>query len=242
MSNRPKKPAPAPKQTVVVAHLHPGQVSAYFMHSLVGVLLYDRKGPQRIVGLLQEWSSANVSASRNNLTAKFLDGDGDWLLWIDSDMSFQPDALEDLLASADAVERPIVGGLCFGSKNGSLFPTVYRWGQTEAGDLVTWTDGDYPRDALVQVGATGAAFVLIHRTALETIRDRPFSAVFPWYQEMEMNGRPAGEDLTFCFRAGICQLPVFVNTAVKVGHHKSHLLTEDLFLDQQGAADGGRTG
>jgi hypothetical protein len=235
MSNRPRKPAPAPMQTVVIAHLHPGTVSAYFLHSLTGVLLYDRKGPQRIVGLLQEWSSANVSGSRNNLTRQFLEGMGDWLLWIDSDMSFQPDAMEQLLASADAEKRPIIGGLCFGSANGRLFPTVYQWGETETKDLVTWTDAGYRRDSIIQVGATGAAFLLVHRSALETMRDRAFSAVFPWFQEMEMNGKPAGEDITFCLRAGICQLPVFVNTAVKVGHHKSQLLTEDLFISQRTA-------
>lgn len=233
MSNRPKKPA-TPKQTVVIAHLHPGMVSAYFLHSLTGVLLLDRKGPQRITGLLQEWSSANVSQPRNNLTETFLnDHTADWLLWIDSDMAFQPDALEQLLASADPVKAPIVGGLCFGSANGELFPTVYQWGETETGQIVTWRDKDYPRDAMVQVGATGAAFLLIHRSALITIRERKFNAVFPWFQETELAGKPAGEDLTFCIRAGICGLPVWVNTAVKVGHHKSQLLTEDLFLEQQ---------
>lgn len=234
MSNRPRKPPPVKLETVVVAHIHPGQVSSYFLHSLTGMLLADRVGKQRIVGLLQEWSSANVSQPRNNLTEQFLDRyTADWLLWVDSDMSFAPDALEQLLANADPETAPIVGGLCFGSSNGALFPTIYQWGETEHGQLVTWRSYDYTPDAMVQVGATGAAFLLIHRSALVTIRERKFNAVFPWFQETELAGKPAGEDLTFCIRAGICGIPVYVNTAVKVGHHKSQLLTEELYRQQR---------
>jgi CRISPR/Cas system-associated exonuclease Cas4 (RecB family) len=90
---------------------------------------------------------------------------------------------------------------------------------------------------VVQVAATGAAFLMMHRSALESIRDKGFNRTFPWFQETEMDGKPVGEDLTFCIRAGVVGLPVFVNTAVKVGHHKSTLLTEDVFLAQRKAPD-----
>lgn len=234
---KPMRPPAKPRDTVVVAHLHPGMVSSYFLHSLTGMLLHDRASSRRIVGLLQEWSSANVSQPRNNLTEQFVDNySADWLLWIDSDMAFEPDALERLLASADTVTAPIVGGLCFGSSNGALFPTVYQWGETEDGKLVTWRSYDYERDAMVQVGATGAAFLLIHRSVLVAMRERAFNAVFPWFQETELAGKPAGEDLTFCIRAGICGFPVFVNTSVRIGHHKSQVLTEDLYLEQRKGA------
>lgn len=228
--------------TVVVAHIHPGQVSSYFHHSMLGLVLSDKVGPQRIVGLLQEWSSANVSMPRNTLTAKFLDEyDADWLLWIDSDMSFDANALEQLLSLADPTRAPIVGGLCFGSENGNLFPTLWQWAEyadgPHAGKIVTQRATDYPENAMLQVGATGAAFLLIHRTALEAIRARAFNAVFPFFQETELAGNPCGEDITFCLRAGICGIPIHVNTAVKVGHHKSQVLTADLFRTQQSPPD-----
>ncbi len=90
--------------------------------------------------------------------------------------------------------------------------------------------GQYPADALVKVAGTGAAFLLIHRTALDKIRARGFNETFPFFQETEMHGQPVGEDVTFCLRALACNLPIHVNTAVKIGHHKSTLLTEDMFL------------
>lgn len=242
MSNR-KKPAAvkahvkaAASDRVVLAYIHPGQTSAYFTQSLVNTLMFDQATGRRVVGCLNEWSSANVSASRNSLTAQFLDDyDAEWLLWIDADMAWEHDALDRLLASADAKERPIVGGLCFGMSMDTLFPTIYQFVTTEAGDLTTMRVGEYPHDTVLPCAATGAAFLLIHRTALESIRDRAFNAAFPWFQETELAGAPAGEDLTFCIRAGICGIPVHVDTSVHVGHHKSTVLTHAMFQAQRAA-------
>lgn len=217
----------------MVAFIHPGQTSAFFTTSMMAMLLHDQHADRRIVGLLNEWSSANVSAARNSLTGKFVEDypQADWLLWVDADMAWEHDALDALLANADPVKAPVVGGLCFGASNDRLFPTIYQMGERK-GLPVTVRVDDYPDDSMVQCAATGAAFLLVHRTVLETVRDRAFNAVFPWFQETELSGYPAGEDLTFCLRAGICGFPVHVNTAVHVGHHKSRLLTHEMFREQ----------
>ena len=223
---------------VVLAYIHPGETSAYFTESILATVLTDFGAAaagvraRRVVNILQEWSSANVSGSRNTVTARFLDGPGEWLLWVDADMRWEPGAIDALLDVADPESRPIVGGLCFGMAPGGMFPTIYQWAEIDGG-LTTVRMPDYEPDALVQVAATGAAFLLIHRSALEKIRDRAFSAAFPWFQETELRGNPVGEDLTFCIRAGLCGLPVYVHTGVKIGHHKSHLLTAELFQSQK---------
>ena len=223
-------------QSTVIAFIHPGQCSAYFTTSLIGSLLFDRVSERRVVNIFNEWSSANVSASRNSIVRKFLATDAEWLWFIDADMAWDPDALDALHAVADPESAPIVGGLCFGASHDVLWPTVYKWADVD-GSLTTVRVADYPRDSVVQVAATGAAFLMIHRSALEKVRDRGFNRTFPWFQETELDGKPVGEDLTFCIRAGLCELPVFVNTAVKVGHHKSTLLTEDVFLTQHRSPD-----
>ena len=227
--------APDKRETVVIAYVHPGTVSSYFTTSLLHTVLYDRlPGRQHIVGVFEEWSSANISAPRNELTRRFVDEtQADWLLWIDADMAWQPEALEALLASADPVERPIVGGLCFGALHDALFPTIYHLAAADGGGFSTVRVLDYPQGAMVRCTATGAAFVLIHRSALERIRDHGFNRTFPWFQETENLGQPVGEDITFCLRAGQLDIPVHVNTAVRVGHHKSALLTEERFLAQR---------
>lgn len=219
---------------VVIAFIHPGETSAYFTTSLIGSLLYDRATSRRIVNIHNEWSSANVSASRNSLTAKFLEDEAEWLWWIDADMGWEPDALDRLLEVADPDTHPIVGGLCFGASGDALFPTIYQWAEID-GQLTTVRIRDYERDAVVQCAATGAAFVLIHRRVVEAMHEREFSKAFPWFQETELGGQPVGEDLTFFIRAGLLKFPVHVHTGVKVGHHKSSLLTEALFDAQREA-------
>ncbi len=244
MSNRRKtkqRPQTERPGGVVLAYIHPGEVSSYFLESMLTTTLTDvgmemaGQRPRRILNILQEWSSANVSAARNTVTQRFLEQPlGEWLLWVDADMQWEPDALDALLAAADPVERPIVGGLCFGMSKAGLFPTIYQWAEID-GQFTTVRVRDYPRDALVRCAATGAAFLLIHRTVLEAMRDRGFDRAFPYFQETSGNGAPVGEDLTFCIRAGILGFPVYVHTGVRIGHHKSHLLTEELF-DQQAPA------
>lgn len=245
MSNRQKAAAKKPvmktaaTDRVVIAYIHPGETSAYFTQSLVNMMMFDQATGRRIVGCLNEWSSANVSSSRNSLTAQFLahHTQAEWLLWIDADMAFDHEALGQLLASADPSTAPIVGGLCFGMSNNALFPTIYQFAKTETGGMTTVRVGDYPDNELVQCAATGSAFVLIHRTVLEAIRDKGFNAAFPWYQETELSGQPCGEDITFCIRAGILGFPVHVDTSVKIGHHKSTVLDHDMFQGQKESAN-----
>lgn len=228
-------PAPGPDDRFVVAYVHPGQTSAYFTHSLTGMVVRETLR-RTLSNVIQEWSSANISDSRNELVRRFLDQrDANWLLFIDADMAFAAESFEALRAAAHPADRPIVGGLCFGSSNGRLFPTIYQFVQTEDG-ITTMRRDDVPVDTMLPVGATGAAFLLIHRSALEAMRAREFNVTFPWFQETELGGRPAGEDITFCIRAGICGLPIFVHTGVRVGHHKSTLLTLEEF-DRQREGD-----
>lgn len=244
MSNRPKPRAQKAEkpivqtsdQRVVIAYIHPGQTSGYFTQALMNTLMYDQATERHVVGCLNEWSSANVSAARNSLTGRFLDEyDAEWLLWIDADMAFEHDALPALLASAEAETRPIVGGLCFGAAFGRLFPTIYQFVKRPDGAISTVRVDDYPLDSLVACAASGAAFLLIHRRVLEAMREKAFNAAFPWFQETELAGQPAGEDITFCIRAGICGFPIHVNTAVKIGHHKSTVLDHDTFQTQREA-------
>lgn len=248
--SKTKKPKPAALEPVatpkcVIAWISPGQTSMFFTTSLSLLLLRDRAVERHITNMIPLHSGVNVSHARNHQTLQFLDENptAEWLLWVDSDMEFEADALTRLIASADPVERPIVGGLCFGEDaETGLFPTIYQFQKDAADRLQCIRLGDYPEDTMFEVAATGAAFLLIHRGALEAMRAQNFNPVFPFFQELEMYDKPVGEDIAFCARARSTRtetwpdgIPVFVNTAVKIGHHKSHMLTAGKFRKQQGA-------
>lgn len=230
-----------PRGSIAIGYIHPGQVSSFFCESLMGTLMLDvaaemsGERPRRIRNVYQEWSSANVSQSRNIVTQRFLDrNEAEWLLWIDADMQWDPRDVELLFNHAHWRDRPIVGGLCFGMQNGMPRPTIYQWAQVEGKEHPTTIRPlDYPRDSLVRCAATGAAFILIHRDVLVKIRDAHMSEgdAFPWFQETIWQGDPVGEDITFCLRAMSQGFPTHVATDVKIGHHKSQVLTEQTFDD-----------
>lgn len=240
---------------IVIAYIHAAEVSPYFTTSIIATRLADvaaedlGKRKRRIVNIMEEWSSANVSSARNSVTNKFLDARtadgktvGDWLLWIDADMQWEPADLEAIMETADPEKRPIVGGLCFGMVNEELVPTIYQFARLEDGELTTYRVGYYERDSIIQCAATGAAFILIHRRVLEAMRAAKFNEAFPYFQEMQMGHRPVGEDITFCLRAGQLGFPIYVDTRAKIGHHKSALLTEEMYLRQPAPPLGDQVG
>ena len=221
---------------VVVSAVHPADVSAAFMTSMLSMQFYDFTHSQSIVnggGTIFHYSSANVSNARNAVVRRFLDETkAEWLLCLDADMQFDPDIVDRLLEHADAKRAPIVGGLCFGTEVEGLFATLYDLMQNEDGSPQMVRYKDWPEDAIFQVAATGAACLLIHRGVLEAMREK-YPEPFPWFKEDVLGTAPMGEDIRFCLAAGICGFPVHVNTGVKLGHQKTQLLTYDMYAKQR---------
>ncbi len=239
--SRPSTPTRS-KPRVVAAYVHPAEVSAWFMHSWDNLRSYDNGHHQHLVTRLSMVSSANISGTRNKIVRAFLDDypDADWLWWLDADMVFEPDTLDQLLTNADPDKAPIVGGLCFGidrngAGDGQLFPTLFALQRDENDPTKTAMANykDYPPNAMFGVSATGSACILIHRRVLEAVRDHGFNSSYPWYQETELSGKPCSEDITFCIRAALLGFPTYVDTGVPIGHHKSWVLTEDQYLKQR---------
>lgn len=239
---------------VVVSWMFPEQVSGWFAKSLADLVLYDTtegsgflRDPERS-GFIALSTGPRVAEGRNTVIDNFASNypEAEWLLMIDSDMTFSGDLLERLMVNADPVETPIVGGLCFaGGKKGDPYPTVYKLIQKDGYANVERVY-DYPRDAMVRVGATGGACLLMHRQALATMQGK-FAGPYPWFVEGAVgpDGEPWGEDIAFCLRAHALGIPVWVNTSVKLGHMKTHCIDEVYFdnhrksveLTKQGAFD-----
>lgn len=236
---------------VSVAYLHPGHWSACFGKSLIDLLVNDLCGPGRIMShphgeMGKEAGAGGIVAGRNHLARIFLDeSDAEWLWMVDSDMGFAADTVERLVASADPIDRPIMGGLCFAQKSagrGDLYarryrctPTIYRLAETDddAGFLPVL---DYPRGTVIACDATGAACVLIHRRALDAIRTKYGDVWFdPIRNPKSSKPTSYGEDLSFCLRALACDLPIHVDTAVRTTHDKGGVFFDEETFDLQQA-------
>ena len=229
-------------ETVQIAYLHSSRVSHSWHQALLNTIAYDKSVGANLIHQVPfavACSGPNSLPEGRNLAVKhFLDEtDADWLFFVDTDMGFTADALEQLWFAASADERPVVGGLCFALKHvGSdgkggfrvlPVPTLFEFASSEEQGSGFANRFKYPPDALVQVAGTGAAFLLIHRSALEAVRsvdgDRWFD--FVAYGD----GTQVSEDLSFCWRLGELGVPIFVHTGVSTTHHKEIWLGENVY-------------
>jgi hypothetical protein len=219
--------------TVTLAYVHGGngdRVSHSWHGSLSQLVDHDAPTGRLVSWIAQRCGTDSLAAARNQAVADFLDEhDAEWLFWVDTDMGFEPDILERLVASADPVERPLVGALCFSwfeaNPDGSFGyrcyprPTILDWHRegTEAGFKAR---ADYPANSLVRCSATGMAATLIHRAALAEVRRVHGDH---WYDRIPNGdgGKHFGEDLSLCMRLGAIGVPVYVDTGARTTHHKS---------------------
>ncbi len=224
------------KGKVGVAYLHPSSVSVSFSLCLEQLKLYDSATNTRIYNGGNQYAipcgTDQVPECRNKGVLAFLNDplQPEWPWFVDSDMGFAPDTVDRLIAAADPIERPIMGGLCWAQRHvgtdptlqvpiQKVFPTLYNF--------LTLPDGQQgfrnleptdPTGGVMQVGATGAACLLIHRGALDTIYEK--------YGANWFSRTPYGEDLSFCLRANVCDIPIHVDTSVRTSHHKDTYLCD----------------
>ncbi len=209
----------------VIGYVHGGTVRAEFCASLLAVCM---EGKTPVSSVLAVGSGPNISTARNMVVRQFLEQDAAaWLFMADTDMWFERDTIDRLLEAADPAERPVTGALCYSVNTdgggGDPYPTMYELTDRD-GDLCFVRYKSWPEGAVIRVSATGAAALLIHRGALETVEKHAGDRAAPWFRESQTKTALMGEDMTFCLRCAAAGIPVHVCTGVRVGHMKTTML------------------
>lgn len=225
--------------SVFVAYLHSSRVSHSWHASMMNTIAYDKSMGMNLINSMPFavfcGGPNGLVEGRNMAAAHFLDKTEDeWLFFVDTDMGFEPDALERLVLAADPVHRPVVGGLCFAMKHMGVdgaggfrvmpVPTLFMWAKNPDQGVGFANRFIYPSDAMLQVAGTGAAFILIHRSVLDSIRAKHGDVWFDFVRYGD--GAQVSEDLSFCWRAAEVGAPIFVHTGVKITHHKELWISE----------------
>lgn len=211
---------------VMLAFPHPGHVKTEFMQSVMAAAY----SPGSRVSEVREYRTGPaMSTARNALGRILLHSVNDWIWMVDSDMIFNERTLPNLLHRADPVERPVVGALAFiqaGPARGEQIPNMWHAVIGPDGQLAFKSYEQFPLGETVQVGATGGACLLIHRSVFETMDAKLPDYRGLWFAEIVKNGVLFGEDFSFCMRCAQLGIPVHVATAVRVGHTKSTIIGE----------------
>lgn len=226
---------------IAVGWCSAGSVDAHFCDSITGSLLWDRvSGGDRLWGTIGLQGGPRIVELRSQIVDSFLtspalyhrahDKRAEWLVMIDADMKWDPDAIHRLVDSAKANKCKIMGGLCIGGGYSSQFPTLYRC-LREGDDLTVERIEEWPEGAVVKVDATGAAFLAVHadvfRAMAKVYATLPDGSPepHPWFIEGRRKGAQFGEDIGFCMRARALGFDVMVDTSVEIGHMKRFEMT-----------------
>ncbi len=201
----------------VVGWIDSGTTSGRFTESVTQLAAYEAH-MRRLASIVRVQSGPQMCEGRNLIVEQFLTVNADWLFMVDTDMTFPHDSVERLLATADPVLRPMVGGLCYGiDKHIGQFPTLYK--NVDGLPVVV---KDHP-GGIVEVDATGAAFTLMHRSLFERYER---SGPHRWFHRRTIEptathpGGILGEDVSWCWWLRECGVTILVDTTLEAGHMK----------------------
>lgn len=213
--------------SVYLGNINPGHVRAEMATSVAWAVA---DGAISYVYLKQ--SPPYLDVHRNMVVQHFLERDReDKLLFVDSDVEFEPDHIRML----DAVDVDLASGWYRNPEfpSGTLKPVLYRWGHNGTHTQMIQYDSDAEvehlpevADRVAVVAAGGAGFTMISRTLLEKMGDR-FGLPQPWFAEQAVVGADGeepvwhGEDFMFGLRAAQLGFEWHVHKDVRLNHYKT---------------------
>lgn len=158
-------------------------------------------------------TSSLVYDSRNQLAKIAIDRGFDRVLWLDSDMTFEPDTLLKFAADLDE-GLEYVSGLAF-TRRPPIKACVYsecmmRINADGQREPTLKSFEELPEKPMFQVAASGLAAVMMTTSLIERVYNQfglPFSPV-PGF----------GEDLTFCMRASEVGAQLWCDSRIRLGH------------------------
>lgn len=144
----------------------------------------------------------------------------DYMMWIDSDMDFEPENVRQLIDC----DVDIVSGLAVIDSSTVALNAGFLDEKTgEANFIYAPALSQHPvnEKGLIEVDFVGFAFVLIKRGVFETMGA-------PWFRipEREVDGViiPMGEDIDWCMRARKHGFKIHAHPGVHIGHEKNVVL------------------
>lgn len=205
-----------------------GSIAAKTKRCLDDLLDYCFDNPFSIPGIKQEkqevqvreFESSLISRNRHAIVKHALDNNFDYILWLDSDMTFPPDTAHRLIAP----NQPIVACNCT-TRHIPAQPTA-RVRSTHPQGKVLFTERD--STGLVEVWRIGMAIMLTQTEVFREVPPPHFN--IEWEENTETY---IGEDWYFCGRVQQYGYRILVNQALswEIGHIGEFVHTHEVVGD-----------
>lgn len=201
------------------------QVPARFAQSLA---MLQRAGDTQVAFQI----ASLVYDSRNKLARTAIHMEADWVLWLDSDMVFDPDLLVRMLKTCEENDLDFLTALYF--KRNPPYSTVLfdRLEATEKG--CSFTTFESVHEGLFEVGGCGFGGVLMKADVLLDVSAKYNGRMFDPLPGM-------GEDISFCWRARQCGYRIFCDPSIEMGHVGYNVVTRGYFEAWRKEKDAGES-
>lgn len=168
-----------------------------------------------------------VYAARNHLTSHALRLRADYMLWLDSDMEFQPDTLMKLLNHAKQ-GKDYVSGLYFrrGTPTSPVLAKKIEWDLTEDGVQHKVENLEEYPNHVFEIAGAGFGCVLTKTKLL-------------WEVGKKFNMSPfeplpgLGEDYSLAWRIGQMGIKMWCDPTIKLGHVGTKVYTEEDYIREK---------
>ena len=165
--------------------------------------------------------SAWIENARNIIWQRAKKAQPDWVLMIDSDMTFTP---RDALTLVKHIKNgyDFVSGMYYAGAQPHM-PLVYketdREYERETVKSVTYYN-DYPKlgKDFFEIAGCGLGFAIVSGRLLQTMPDLPFKRLPSWFGKEIKGEESLEEDLSFCKRVKDAGFKIYCDATVQLGH------------------------
>ena len=167
-----------------------------------------------------------VYTSRNKLAQTSIEMDADFVLWLDSDMVFEPNLLVHMMRTMEEHNIDILCGPYY-KRVAPYKPVLYDTLRIEGNGCQYHGMDEVPSEGLFKVDACGFGCVLMRAEVIISVLGKHAQTFNP------INA--VGEDLSFCWRARDCGYEIWCDPSIKLGHIGRTVITRDFFNAYRGA-------
>lgn len=160
-----------------------------------------------------------VYSSRNDLAKTAIRIEADEVLWLDSDMVFDPDLLIRMRKIMYENDLDFLTGIYF--RRNPPYSTVLFDRLERVDEKCSYSTFESIPDGLFEVGGCGFGGVLMKTDVLMDVAGK-FGRLFDPLPSM-------GEDISFCWRARQCGYKIFAESSLLMGHVGYNVVTKDYF-------------
>ena len=157
-----------------------------------------------------------VYDSRNKLAERAINSDCDYILWLDSDMTFMPDTLDIMVKELEDNNYEILAGMYY-RRRPPFTPTLFKELRIMPTGTVAKEFDEIPEE-IFEVAGCGFGCVLMKRNVLWNVLCQHGYMFSPIDN--------VGEDLSFCWRARMCGHKIYCDPTIALGHEIKTIITK----------------